>query len=140
MSLLQHTVAQRSIRGWVLCALLWVTALVPALGPVWAQWQAQDVPPGLLQVCTSTGMVWLPSAVEWADAAGSDEPPASAAAGMECPWCASHAAHTPLPPPADVGFVATTVRATTWPPEYDRPAPVTWVWRSAWTRGPPALA
>ena len=130
MSLLQHTVAQRSIRGWVSCALLWVTALVPALGPVWAQWQAQDVPPGLLQVCTSTGMVWLPSSVELA----------AAAAGMECPWCASHAAHTPLPPPVDVGFVATTVRATTWPPEYDRPAPVAWVWRSAWTRGPPALA
>lgn len=134
---LQRTVARRATRWWVVWALLWVTALVPALGPVWAQAQLQNLPPGL-QVCTATGMVWVQDASAIANADLQDDVPA-AAMDMECPWCQSHTGAAPLPAPADAGFVA-SMRRSTWPPQYDRPAPLAWVWRSAWTRGPPALA
>lgn len=137
MCLLQRTVTRRTTRCWVVWALLWVAVLVPALGPVWAQAQRQDLPPGL-QVCTATGMVWVHDTGTTINMDLQDDSPA-AVAGMQCPWCQSHTGVALLSVPVDVGFVA-SVRRSAWPPEYDRPAPMAWVWRSAWTRGPPALA
>jgi len=90
-----------------LIAVLW-TSLSPALARVWVDAGAERV-----QICTSTGVVWV-SAESPTD--GATDPggiPAGAAdVGMACDWCLLHAGAWDIPPGAraiPVGPVAADV-------------------------------
>jgi hypothetical protein len=80
-----------------LIAVLW-TSLSPALARVWVDAVTERV-----EICTSTGVVWV--SVEaptdgTADPGGS--PAGAATVGMACDWCLLHAGAWDIPPGARV--------------------------------------
>lgn len=114
---------------------MWLLALSACL-PVLAQ-AVVRVQGGTdwLQVCTSTGMVWVNAQGEQRDA-GDAPAPVSA---VQCEWCLLHGGASGLPP-ADLSLALSRDTAGAWSALAPADAVLASPWPSAHSRAPPFIA
>lgn len=128
------TATRRRFTTWLALWLVVWGALLPTLSQ--AALRLHDGA-DRIEVCTSTGMVWIQL-----DAAPSatpdDDAPDTATVGMTCPWCLSPH-HSPALPPSSPAHVFAPVVFNDHPPSYWQAAHTDHVWRSASARAPPLL-
>jgi Protein of unknown function (DUF2946) len=121
----------RRVAAWLAILALLAGALAPTVaqarmaGGDRADW---------LEICTTTGMVWVKA--DAGDVASqADGPPADNSASAHCPWCTLSAGGNGLPP-AEIAFAAPVVLAELPPAFYRTPLTDT-VWATAQSRAPP---
>lgn len=116
---------------------MWALVL-NALMPLAAQAMlAQSGQPADIEICSSTGMVMMPSHPSSQDQPGS-EPGQAANLLQDCPFCQLHHDGAGLPPAA-AGLVQ-PLEFAAMPPAFYQAAPRSTVWLSARSRAPPLLA
>jgi len=90
-----HRPAYRWPYWLALIAVLW-TSLSPALARVWVDERVERI-----EICTSTGVVWVSAGAPTDGAADvGNTPTAPAMAALACDWCLLHAGAWNVPPRA----------------------------------------
>lgn len=90
-----------------------------------------------LQVCTSTGMVWVKAQNPEAQSDGEVPVPASLSTNMQCDWCLMHGGVAGLPPAA-VPQVPSHDFIGEWSADALSSPHLVAVWQPARSRAPPA--
>ena len=102
-----HRPAYRWPYWLALIAMLW-TSLSPALARVWVDERVERI-----EICTSTGVVWVSAGAPTDGAADvGNTPTAPAMAALACDWCLLHAGAWNVPPGEHVAPVAFAVAIT----------------------------
>lgn len=126
------TAAQRRLTAWFALWSVVLGALLPAVAQ--AAWRSHDRA-DWIEICTSTGMLWVKAETRQADA----DPTTAQGAGMSCPWCLSpHGGPALLPEPSEPAFKSQPHRER--PPTHLLAAPIAPHWPGAHARAPPLTA
>ena len=121
---------RRRFAAW----LALVAVLLGALAPTIAQARMGGDQSDWLEICTTTGMVWVQAGAD-DTAQAISAPPADTATSPHCPWCTLHSGASGLPPAAPVALIPAPLAEQ--PPAFYR-APLTdTVWATARSRAPP---
>lgn len=125
--------ASRTVTTWLAMSAVLLGALLPVFSHAAARANPSS---GWLEICTSTGMVWVHAPSGQLAEAVPDTSLASAMAG--CTWCLLQGGAGGLPPSHDTphfGLAGTALQ----PLPAESPGWVQAHWPSALTRAPPAL-
>lgn len=129
------TATRRRLTTWLALWLVVWGALLPTLSQ--AALRLHDGAERI-EVCTSTGMVWVQLDPAPTAAHDDDGAPSTDTVGMACPWCLSPH-HGPALPPAPTAQVHEPVVFRDHPPRFWQAAHTDHVWCSAHARAPPTL-
>lgn len=134
MSLLR---VHRRLIAWLAMLALGWAALAPAMAQ--AVVAASD-DEGWVQLCTTTGMVWVQSGGPAAADGSTPAAPASDdAPTMNCPWCTLHGGADTFVPPAPVALPVPE-RLADMPPAFYRAPTTSFAWAAHPSRAPPVAS
>lgn len=111
------------------------TLLLAACWPTLSQALVRTVgaPSELVQVCTTSGMVWVK-----VDASPDNSPTDTLSAAMGCSWCQLHAG-VGLPPVGAPGLETPAWHSVAWPQAHYLSPHTNAPWRPAQSRAPPFI-
>lgn len=135
MSLLR---VHRRLIAWLAMLALGWAALAPAMAQ--AVVAASD-DAGWVQLCTTTGMVWVQSDGPGAAADGATPvvPASDDASTMNCPWCTLHGGADTFAPPSPVALPMPE-RLADMPPAFYRAPTASFAWAAQHSRAPPVAS